>query len=68
MMGDSTEGFPKAPNGEGGIDLLSSRRHGLGVQPTPATTIEPSNRSSYSNYSTTVGNTTVRHRPPPQAS
>jgi hypothetical protein len=39
VMGDSSEGSPMAPDGEGRIDHLSPRRHGMGAQPTPAMTV-----------------------------
>jgi hypothetical protein len=39
MMGDSTEEFYKALDGEGRINLLSPRRQSTGASPAPATTI-----------------------------
>jgi hypothetical protein len=71
MTGDSTEGFPRAPDEEGRIDLFSPRRHDTRAQPCPyhdhTMAKEPFDRSSYSNYSTPVGDTMVGHQPPPRA-
>jgi hypothetical protein len=39
MIGNSTEEFYMASNGEGGIDLPSPRRHGTGASPAPTITI-----------------------------
>jgi hypothetical protein len=39
MIGDSTEEFHMASDEEEGFDLPSSRRHGVGAPPAPATTI-----------------------------
>jgi hypothetical protein len=39
MMGDSAEEFPTTLNGEGRINLLSPKRHGMGAPPASAMTI-----------------------------
>jgi hypothetical protein len=39
MVGDSTEGFPMAPNGEWRTDLPSPRRHVMEAPPASTTTI-----------------------------
>jgi hypothetical protein len=36
MIGDSAEDFHTASDGDGGIDLPSPRRHGVGALPAPA--------------------------------
>jgi hypothetical protein len=44
MIGDSTEEFHMASDGEVGLDLPTHRRHGLGASPAPATTmLQPEN-------------------------
>jgi hypothetical protein len=44
MAGDSAEGFPMAPNGEGRTDIPSPRRYGVKAPPTSTTTIlQPEN-------------------------
>jgi hypothetical protein len=59
MMGDSTEEFPTSSDGEGGIDLLSPKRHGTGAPPaSPMTIPRPKN------HPTAQATTTI---PPRQA-